>query len=625
MSNYRQTDSPEGDRPSREERLREHRSTYSLSQPRDRSVARRTLEARDLAQRLGLDHDQDSPIVKAPPARSTPIVRPTPQHHQERYRTSTPTTAKRQGAMTPGPGSGEHSRLMADSLAMFETVISKLPPAACSSASGAVSNVEILKHAQVLVSAADRMAQLMRAGTARALDEQVNAEVEGDGSREGAQMLEVWRQVGGEYREGLRAADELVRSVTSFLVDTGSVMRKLASAPAVSDFGSPSTHTRHLSLDDEGLRQQRLIDGESASGRKSVESRRSWEPALRERDREREDALRKLGGGRDSSLSFARGSSALLAVRERERMASQQTPPPSSATRPLSSARRLYVPREQVRPSEDEQQHDASRRPLLGPSDSQRTVQPDYAEPSPTPISRTMSRTRTIPVTPSRPTLEEDRHPVTADKTSTPAGRASSMRDRDPDRRKPSIASIATVRGSGPPTLSSLALPGMATIGVSHHTVSSSPEQSRVPQLPRTDSDKSIRSTITFSHPSSGSSAALSTLQRQALNDERKRSTERSLDSVASSPTVFRTPAKASPPSMDKARSEDAKRTIAAARASRLSLNEFGIMDGSDSPLGTKASMAHPADRAATALASASVGRSSARRRTVTDIWPSGR
>lgn len=625
MSNYRQTDSPEDETPSREGRLREHRSTYSLSQPREQSVTRRTRETRDLSQRLGLDHE--APPVRTPLPRSaapTPVAKPTPQHLQERYRASSPMGAKRQSATTPGPGAGEHSRLMADSLAMFENVVSKLPPAACTSAQGAVSNVEILKHAQVLVNAADRMASLMRAGTTRALEEQINAEVEGDDSTAGPQMLEVWRQVGGEYREGLRAADELVRSITSFLVDTGSVMRKLASAPAVSDFGSPAVHSRHLSLDDEGLRQQRLVDGESANGRKSVESRRSWEPALRERERERDDTLRKLGGGRDTSLSLARGSPALLAVRERERIASTQTPPPASATRPLSSARRLYVPREQARPAEDEREPEAIRRPVLGPSDSQRTVQPDYAEPSPSPAPRTIGRNRTSAVTPPRPPVEEDRRPMSADRATTPANRVASMRERNSDRRKPSVASPVTVRGSGPPTLSNLTMPGLATIGVSHHTVSSSPEQSRVPQLPRTDSDKSVRSTVTFSHPSSASAAALSTLQRKALSDERKRSGERTLDSVTSSPTVFRSPSTVSPPAIDKARSEDPRRTIAAARASRLSLNEFGVIDPDDNPLGTKASMAHPADRAATALASIG-GRSSARRRTVTDIWPAGR
>ncbi|KAJ3535938.1 hypothetical protein NMY22_g6262 [Coprinellus aureogranulatus] len=468
MSNYRQADSPEDERSGREERLREHRSTYSLSQPRDLSVTRQTRETRNLSQRLGLD--QEVPVVREPlsrPRTAAPVAKATPLHLQERYHTASPMGVKRQSVATPGPGA-EHSRLMADSLAMFETVVSKLPSASSSSTPGAISNAEILKHAQILVTAADRIAGLMRAGTTRALDEQINAEVEGDDSPAAPEILEVWRQVGGEYREGLRAADELVRSITSFLVDTGSVMRRLASAPAVSDFGSPATHTRHLSLDDEGLRQQRLTDGESsASGRKSVESRRSWEPALRDREKEREDALRKLGGGRESSLSVARGSPALLAVRERERIASlqSQTPSPASATRPLSSARRLYTPREQARPLEDERDSEPAPRPL-GPSDSQRTVQANVAEPSPTPASRTVGRSRTIAVTPSRISADETRRTPTADIPATPVERTSSVRDRTSDRRKPSVASIATVRGSGPPTLTSLTMPSMATIGV---------------------------------------------------------------------------------------------------------------------------------------------------------------
>jgi hypothetical protein len=51
----------------------------------------------------------------------------------------------------------------------------------------------------------------LRAGTNRALEEQIDAEV-GDGG--GELSAEVWRRVGGEYRESLRASDELVRTVT---------------------------------------------------------------------------------------------------------------------------------------------------------------------------------------------------------------------------------------------------------------------------------------------------------------------------------------------------------------------------------------------------------------------------
>ena len=231
----------------------------------------------------------------------------------------------------------------------------------------------------------------------------------------------------------------------------------------------------------------------------------------------------------------------------------------------------------------------------------------------------------------SRPQLaEEPRRPGTSHGVNggaAPVERTGSIRDRNADRRKPSIASIATVRGSGhgPPTLTSLTTPSLATTGVSQYTVSSSPEQTRAPQLPRTNSERSTGSFVTFSHPGSASSVALSNLQRQALSEERKRSTERPLGGVSSSPTVFKTPAKLSPPpAIGKARSEDrsgdAKRTIAAARASRLSLNEFGEMGSSGSPVGNKSSTAHAADRAATVLA-ATGGRS--RRRTVTDIWPS--
>ncbi|KAF5311565.1 hypothetical protein D9611_009505 [Ephemerocybe angulata] len=651
MANYSYHDTQGDDTASRdrdrEERIRSHRSTYSLAQGRDFVFTR---ENQDLSLTRAGRNDAGAPAVRDPITRTSapppllPLAKATPHHLQDRHQTASPAGGRR-GASTPAPGASEPGRLMMESLSVFESIVSRLPaPSGPSSSASIPSNSDLLKHAQILVTAAERMNMLMRQGTARSLEEQVNMEVEGENSASGRDMLEVWRQVGGEYREGLRAADELVRSITSFLMDTGTVMRKLAFTPALSAFGSPAVHNRGLSLDEEGLRQQQRFSdaSDSASGRRSVESsRRSWEPALREREREREEALRKLGGGRDSSLGMARASPALLMVRERDR-ASLQTPSPASGSRPLPSigggsnatgTRRLYVPRDQVRSTEPEG-HDSSDSsagpPPLQPSDSQRTLQGKNAEPSPTPASRTIGRdrSRTLPpVPPVQPPLEQARRTPVTKTTSPPTAtldRASSVRARH-ERQKASVASVATVRASGPPSLSSLMSPSNPTTLVSHHTVSSSPVQSTQSLLPRTNSDRSVKSIVTFSHSSSAVSDALTDIHQQAMDGVRRKATEYERD-LQPSPTVFKTPARPSAPSMSKAKSEDPKRvsrTVSmSSKPSRISLNEWGMMgDRSESPSMTRRSSGHPADRSAVSTILASGSRGSLNRRTVTDIW----
>ncbi|KAJ7806760.1 hypothetical protein B0H14DRAFT_2875163 [Mycena olivaceomarginata] len=108
--------------------------------------------------------------------------------------------------------------------------------------------------------AAERLNAILRAGTARALEEQIDAEVsgvdrDGEGGGGGAQDLaEVWRRVRGEYREGLRVSDELVRVVTGFLLGVGKM-------------GRSSDEGRGSASPDAGR-----------DGRRSVESRRSDDP-----------------------------------------------------------------------------------------------------------------------------------------------------------------------------------------------------------------------------------------------------------------------------------------------------------------------------------------------------------
>src|SRR5204863_3733231 len=114
-----------------------------------------------------------------------------------------------------------HARLMMESLSMFESQLSRLANANPSTIS------DVSKSAQNIVHTADRLNGLLREGTNRALKEQIDAEIGEGGGEIGA---EVWRRIGGEYRESLRFSDELVRTLTGFLLSFGKVLKEGSTA-----------------------------------------------------------------------------------------------------------------------------------------------------------------------------------------------------------------------------------------------------------------------------------------------------------------------------------------------------------------------------------------------------------
>ncbi|KAG2009663.1 hypothetical protein CC2G_012565 [Coprinopsis cinerea AmutBmut pab1-1] len=649
--------------------LRNHRSTYSLSAARDHDPPP-SRRSRDLsltrAERDQLELDRaslppNSATFTQGPSTATTTATAVPKHLHDRHSTASPFGSRRMVA-TPAPGASssaaEHVRILMETLSTFEGNLSKLPTTAVNGLGRVPTAAELLKHAENVVYTTERINTLMRTGTNRALEAQINAEVDSDVSGT-EDMLTLWKKVGGEYREGLRASDELVRALTSFLIDVGLTMRRL-SPSAASEYGSPAGHGRSLSLDEEGIRQhQRAVaEAESSSGRLSVDS------ATR---REREETMRRLSGGygRESSLGMARASPAINAFRERERNV-YDTPSPASsgANKPLpsvpngiqshlvGSARRLFTPSQQ-RERQLEGQFDHFRPPsVLRPSDSQRTLQGTEVEPSPTPRTRTLTRTsfppeqarRTPMSKPSNSNSESSSH------TSSASGERnvpSSVGDRHHERRKPSVASIVTVRGSQPPSLPNLTAPGSATTSLTTHTVSNSSEQT--PPLLRTDSGKSARSTVTFSRPSPSSvTAALSGIQQQAREDERKRRgtsmdngrASSSDQSQSNSPLVPKArleiqqqPKKLAAIALARGQSNEGgsdlsrRRTTlglgTAPRLARASLDGAGLpastSTGSGTPFG-KESTAHAADRHAASTVLPRVTKE--RRRTVTDIWP---
>ena len=115
-------------------------------------------------------------------------------------------------------GSGEHGKLMMDSLSIFESHLSRLPPNGHTTTN---TIPELFKAAQTIVQSTEKLNVLLRNGTNRALEEQISAEVNGELGEGNSELSEYWRTVGSDFRECLRASDDLVRNMTGFLPGVG--------------------------------------------------------------------------------------------------------------------------------------------------------------------------------------------------------------------------------------------------------------------------------------------------------------------------------------------------------------------------------------------------------------------
>ena len=182
--------------------------------------------------------------------------------------------SKREIPSTPGGGLStnttnnmeHHARLMNEALVMFESHIQKLPRATVTP--GIYDDV--VRDAQVLVAAAGSLNKALRAASNIAVEEQVYAEVGDDDRRESGEVADVWRRIGTELREDIRVSDELVRTMTSFMLGVGRTLRSA---------GAPSTPA--------GDGRQSA----ESSGRRSVEIRSSM-------DQHRDESLWRLTAAR---------------------------------------------------------------------------------------------------------------------------------------------------------------------------------------------------------------------------------------------------------------------------------------------------------------------------------------
>lgn len=437
---------------------------------------------------------------------------------------------------------------------MFESYLSRLPQAG--GTSGSVP--ELTRSAQGIVSAADRLNGLLRAGTNRALEEQIDAEVgDADGEPGVLDLVEVWRKVGGDFRESLRASDELVRGMTGLLLGIGKVIKEsMAEAGNGNHMRMSSEEDRRISPDlgpsgNVGRRSVDLSGRRSVdlSGRRSTESRRSWE------------LPRERMAARAESIFGARPPSALNIVRSSD--PDRDFPPQNATVTPASSMRRLFSPREQR-----EQQMNANS---LAAADSQETLQ-GY-EPSPTPASRQqqkqntlLDRSRTLPplsIPSPLPALPSEVL-LNRSKTEkiTPAR----------ERRKVSIASISTVKAS--PKFPTISTPNPTT-AITPHTVSNSPNNRSFP-LPRSDSENSTRTHgVTFSRPPNISVSALTGLQQQQNRDNRNRTISTS-SSIANELDSNLTPPTPATPLSGSETERDSRRRTLGARNVRASLDGNG-------------------------------------------------
>ncbi|OAX34499.1 hypothetical protein K503DRAFT_859165 [Rhizopogon vinicolor AM-OR11-026] len=170
-----------------------------------------TFSLRSKGQILGVERDRqlpgESPKNRPLPLQQTPAA-PTPPEIQQQ--------------------SSEHTRL---TLEMFENISSRLP-----NQSAPVS--DLFRSAETILLASEKL---------NALEQQIDAEVD-DETRDEEPASEIWRRVGGEYRESLRVSDEVVRTITGFLLGVGKVVKE-ASAGALNDSGQP--HSRTVNFDNE--------------------------------------------------------------------------------------------------------------------------------------------------------------------------------------------------------------------------------------------------------------------------------------------------------------------------------------------------------------------------------------
>lgn len=480
---------------------------------------------------------------RAPPSASSstrPGTSMAALHHDNSSTRAIPATPAtgRSSTFTPGvirDSNAEHRRLMLEALGMFESHLARLPPMGQTTTS---TIPEVFQNTQHIVHDLDRLNSLLRTSTSKALQSQIEAEV-GDSDSAIVEIAEIWAQVGADSREHLRVSDEIVRTMTQFLLGVGKIMRDAAAG------ASTSQHARSVSMDEEIGRRltpevtSAFSDKRSSDGRLSRETRRSWEPREAAQAISRISSMDRTSNGTSSrppssAQPYSRSSAASSSEGRgpNEGGIEQSTP----ASRHLSSAlssvssRRLYTPRDRIA---SDPSHTAA---LMSSLSSQETIHGH--EPSPTPAPRQgqaqgqgqvhPGRARALPplaIPPSLPTLLSES--LLNRSSETPASERS--------RRKVSSNSNITVRAE--PSLPSVIKPPGATTALTTTTVSDADVMEPSPSMSRSDSESSAHTGgATFSRPSMVSSSTLNSLRRQDASNSRARTVSDRLKEELRSP-----------------------------------------------------------------------------------------
>ncbi|KAI1793313.1 hypothetical protein LXA43DRAFT_237425 [Ganoderma leucocontextum] len=556
-----------------------------------------------------LHHDESAPPRTAPPAlrtyRSTYTLQDRNVEDLQRRAqdSASPFGTMRSSTAQSGmrEANGDHRRLMLEALTMFESHLSRLPPMGQTTTS---TIPEVFQSAQHLVHSLDKLNAMLKDGTNKALEAQIDAELAD--YKDGVDLPELWREVGSDHRENLRVSDEVVRNMTGFLLGVGKILRESTSG---------TQHLRTMSLDEEVTRRltpdiHLNSGGRDLDGRRSS-LRRSWEPG-----KETARLMTRLSGLEENERTGSRPGSSMNVLRSSTNSSSEGrsvtevndgTPATVRQSAPISTsttaARRLYTPRDRV---------DSNATPF---SPDEFGSPADY-EPSPTPLSRqsyaSLPDRRALPplaVAPSLPTLPSE-------SLLTRSSTSSTTTTDKLSRRKISASSIVTIRPEPTPFTPSIK-PSNPTTAVTTATVSLSPENSTASfPLLRSESGSSSRTNgVTFSRPSTTSvSTTLTGLQHQHERGARNRKV--SFNSIFADRTLAPTLSPAAAISSPQSGSESERERDRESRSRTISARPRASMEASRG----EASPVEAVRRSLATTVSYSAARRE-RRRTITEIF----
>ncbi|KAH8806667.1 hypothetical protein DL96DRAFT_1717951 [Flagelloscypha sp. PMI_526] len=471
-------------------------------------------------------------LQKSPSKRDMEMRPPTSlsRYHQSASRPTSMTIPEREAAASPSPyssrrftapppassssghsggggslgGGTEHTKLLIDALNIFSGHLSR-QPASSSTA----------KDAHSAVYTAERLNGLLRLGTTSALESQIDASTEGD-----AREAELWKKVGGEYREAMRVSDELVRSLTGLLLGLGRVLKE-SEEPQQSqpDFGHGRVSAEgRRSVEPFGRRSAELVG--NGGGRRSGEYR----------EVEREDALRKLDG-RASAALLGRDRDAIQPSPMQQRR-DRGTPPPPPATPSAMRTTRPGTQRSMTMAPSNPPPSATSRRAQQRSSQGEEQTSPP---PPPPRIIQTKpsrqsigsnDRSRTLPpisIPKPIPTLpSESSHRRSATTTASTRARSGTI-------ETPTSTTMSRRRGLG-----ALGVATPTTAVTPHHVsgsggmeTSASKERLAFPSISRQNSNNTESSSSSSrqhgrstTYTSSGSSSLLNSPEQQQFQEE---------------------------------------------------------------------------------------------------------